>query len=343
MSAGPSSRSRRRTLRLAVQVLGFLIGLGVLGWCAAEALSGKNAAQLDRLGDASPGQIAALIALSGGSLLLNGLIFWALLLPVRRLRVADTLATNALATFLNYLPFKLSAISRVVIHNRRDRVPLLIIGAWFVGIGVTVLTSLGPLLAVSLWRERIDAVWLGTAALGVLAAFGATVLVARTLAGERGLARLHRLIDPLAPAQLQRWLRSDLFVRLHAGLGILASPAGVGAATALRLADTGVQAARFVVAADVVGHELPYSQALLAAAAYFLVGILSPVGMLGLREGAATGLAGALAFTSGESFAVITLLVSATESIVNLAGAAIGLAWLRPDRLLRLRGERRPI
>src|SRR5690606_21428503 len=110
--------------------IGFLVGLALLGWCVSIALSPENREQLDRLADAGWRPIALLVVLSGLSLALNGAIFWLVLLPARRLRAADVIATNALATFLAYLPFKISLIVRALIHQRRDRVPLVLLGAW---------------------------------------------------------------------------------------------------------------------------------------------------------------------------------------------------------------------
>ena len=47
----------------------------------------------------------------------------------------------------------------------------------------------------------------------------------------------------------------------------------------------------------------------------------------------------AVAQTIQLAVAPVFLLVTATEAVVYLAGAAAGIAWLRPDRLLRLRRE----
>ncbi|HRQ74272.1 MAG TPA: hypothetical protein PLU35_14715, partial [Phycisphaerales bacterium] len=143
----PPNARRKPYLRLAVQGLGFVAGLVLLGWCVRAALSPENREQLSKLGDAPAWAVAALLGLSVASVALNGLAFWCALLPARRLHASDVIATNALATFLNYLPFKLSAISRVVIHNRRDRVPLLTIGGWFGAVLGVMVVSLAPLVA----------------------------------------------------------------------------------------------------------------------------------------------------------------------------------------------------
>jgi hypothetical protein len=329
----PPARPRSRAPRLLIQLAGFLIGLGLLGWCVAMALKPANRQSLNDLFHASATQISTLVGLSVATLFLNGLIFWITLLPVRRLRLADVLATSALATFLLYLPFKLSVVARAVIHNRRDHMPLLTIGAWLVALGIVVMATLCPMLLASIWRGRIDPPWFAAAGIGLLLVFATLVGTSRAFAGEAGLARLHRLADPLPLPPLQRFLRSGIFVRFHQGFTMLASPATVGAAMLLRILDIGVQAIRFMVAAEVVGQHLTPDQAFLIASTYFLIGATSPAGSLGMREAGTTGLAGLL-HLGGTNFTVVALVVSAAELVVNLTGAAAAVAWLRPDRLI---------
>ena len=140
---------------------------------------------------------------------------------------------------------------------------------------------------------------------------------------------------------LGRLLRTKLWSNLHAGFDMLASPFAVGGSVLLRIADMSVHTTRFVVAATILGKALPLEQALPISVVYFLVGVVSPSGQAGLREGAATGLAGVLLAKTGATqetaatFAPVALLVSATEAIVFLAAGVLGLLWLRPDRLLR--------
>lgn len=336
-SPSPATTSRSRSvLRAAFQVFGFLVGLSLLAWCASIAMRPENREQLDRLATAGWRPIALLVGLSAASLVLNGMIFWAVLLPARRLRATDVVATNALATFLAYLPFKISLIVRALIHQRRDGVPIVLLGAWMTAFVVAVTAVVGPLIAVSAWRERIDAAWFAAAAAAVAAVVIAGVATARQFAGERGLARLHRLTDPVPLPLLHTFLRSATFAHLHAGFAMLGDPTTALVWTVLRLADVGVQAARFAVAAAVVGVPLGHDEALLFSLTYFLIGAASPSGMLGTREGGTTALAALMAVASSESFAVVALVVTVTESVVNLTGAALAIAWLRPDRLLRL-------
>ncbi|GIK20094.1 MAG: hypothetical protein AMXMBFR77_21920 [Phycisphaerales bacterium] len=328
---------RRPVLRFALQIVGFVGGLALLGWCVRAALSPENREQLARLGDAPAWSVAVLLGLSAASVALNGLAFWSALLPARRLHASDVIATNALATFLNYLPFKLSAISRVVIHNRRDRVPLLTIGGWFGAVLGVMAASLVPLVAASLWRQTVDAAWWAVALLGPIAAGGGLVALARPFADERGLARLHVILDPLAVGPLRRALRSERFAQLHAGVTMLADPRAVAIGVSVRLADVAVQTARFVLAASILGVALPWDHAALVASSYFLISVVSPFGMLGTREAGTVWLAAALGLVGASDatthpLVVVTLFITGTESVVLLASAALAVLWLRRTR-----------
>jgi len=328
----------RSRLVLALQLLGFLIGLGLFGWTLSIALSPGNRAQLERLGGATLGEVALLLGLSSGTLVLNGLIFWAALVPAKRLRLADVQATNAIASFLSYLPFKLSVMARVVIHSRRDGVPVLTIGAWLGAVGVVMGVAFAPLVGASLWRKGLDPAWWAVV-LGGMAALGALVVGAsRAFAHERGLARIHRWFDPLPVPILHRFLRSPAFARLHAGFAMTGDARVVAGTTGVRVIDVGVQAARFVVVARILDLPIGMEEATLVASTYFLIGVVSPAGSVGTREAGVVGLCEMLEIGGGTAFATAAVIVTATESIVFALGAATGIAWLRPDRLMRLSG-----
>lgn len=326
----------RSPVGIAVQLVGFAAGIALLVWCGLEAFKPGNREQLERLGEAGAGALSLLFALSLATLVLNGLIFGVVLSPERRLKTIDVLATNALATMLSYLPFKISVLARVAIHNRRDGVPLLTIAAWFGAVAVLVLTALGPVAAASLWRQSVDAVWGVVSGLGVLVVTGACVALAGVFAGERGQGRIRGWAGRARIGVLDRFLVTESYTRLHGVFSMLAHSGAVWGATGLRLADLGAQTARFVVAASILGVGLSWEQAVLVSSTYFLIGMLTPFGMLGTREAGSVGLAALLGLGGeGESLVVVILAVSATESLVNLACGALGVAWLRPDRMLR--------
>ncbi|MEX2218241.1 MAG: lysylphosphatidylglycerol synthase domain-containing protein [Phycisphaerales bacterium] len=339
--------AQRRLGRLVVRLLGIALGAASLGWCVWMAVDPGNPerqSQFERLRHADPGMIAAMLALSLGTVVINALLFWALLAPVRRLRVVDMLAVNGACMLISYLPLKLGAVFRVLVHNRRDRIPLATIGAWFAAMVVVMGVAYAPPVLATLWLGSITPAWFGAVAAGEILGIVVLVAGARLLRGHTGLDRLARFVGAIPLLPLGRVLRTRLWGNLHAGFDMLASPGAVAGSVLLRLADMGIHASRFIVAATILGVDLPPAQALPISVAYFLIGIVSPSGLAGLREGAATGLAGLLLASAGatreaiSAFAAVALLVSATEAVVYLSVGVAGLAWLRPDRLLRVKG-----
>jgi hypothetical protein len=324
---------------VAVQGAAFVAGVALLIWCASLALRPENRAQLERLGEAPAWVIASLLGLTLLGLALDGLVFQILLRPVRRLPVGDVLATNALAVFLNYLPFKAGLIARVVVHTRRDGVPLLVVGAMLAAaLAVLVCVAL-PLGLAGAWRGGIDAAWAGAVAAGMLVLGAACVAAARLFAGPAGKARLDRL-----GRRLPGWRRlsaSRAFHSAHAGLAIAADPRVFAAAAIVRLCFFGTMWARFALAARVAGVEIGPEAAVVTGSVFFLIGVVSPGGLLGIREGGTTWLAGAvvLAGVRAESFAVVALVVGAAEAAVNVGAGAVAAAYLRPDRWLLRRAD----
>jgi hypothetical protein len=335
----PINGARRKRWTLLLQALGFLGGVAMLLWCGSMALRPENRAQLARLADAPPGPVLALAALAAGTIVANGLIFWCVLRPVRRLPAVDVIASNALATFLAYLPFKLSIVSRILVHRIRDGVPVLTLTAWIAATAVVSLGALGPLMLASLWRRSIDAVWAAASAGAFLVILSGVVLVARRVRGEAGLALLSRV----AGARFRPVLGSPRVAQLHAGTDMLAHPWGVAGGAMFRIVDVALTALRFAVAARLLGVDLGWQECVLMGSVFFLIGVLSPVGMLGTREGGTAALAeiAGLGPEGAAGVATVVLLVGAAEAVVNVAGAGFAVAWLRADRIVlgRARGS----
>lgn len=328
--------TRRSAGKIAVQLTGFAFGLGLFGWTAREALKPENREQLASLRDASPGLVVLLFGCSLVTLLINGLVFWSVLRPEKKLPVSDMVATNAFTTMLAYLPFKLSLFARVALHNRRDGVPLLTIAAWFGAVGVLIFVAMGPVAGASLWRKGVD-LWWWIGSLGGVGVLLAALLVAAGLfAHQRGLGRIHAITDPLKLGPVNRFLRTESFGKMHGVFGMLAHPWASIGATGLRLLDIGVLTLRFLAAAWILDVDLGWEQAVLFASTYFMIGMLSPFGMLGPREAGSIAFAELLGFAdAGESLAVVILIVTASESLAYLFGGMAGAVWIRPDRLVR--------
>ncbi len=337
--------SQRTPWRRIAQGVGFLIGLGLLWWCVSVALSEQNREQLSRLLDASALQVGLLLACSVGTLLLNGLIFWVVLLPVKRTGVVYMLSVNGAATLLSYAPFKIALAFRVLVHQRIDRVPLLTIGSWFAVIGVLTATVLVPAIGASFIFDGGTALWWVAWIGGAALLTGLGIGVASIFAGDRGWGRLIGLMGKVGLGFLVRWLGTEHGRKIHAGVDMLAHWRASSAAGSLRVMDILLQAVRVLVAAEILGIELGWGAAMVIASTYFLIGMLSPIGMLGPRESGIAGVA-ALAGLSGqggaESILLVGMLISATEAFVNLAGGGLGAAYLRVDRWLLKSGIGKP-
>ncbi|TVQ32149.1 MAG: hypothetical protein EA376_06635 [Phycisphaeraceae bacterium] len=304
--------------RFLFQIVGFLVGLGLLGWCLHLALSSEETrAGLARLfQEAGIRSLGVLILLSSLSLTINGLAFWITLSPIRRLRMLDVIAVNALATIAANLPFKLSALLRILIHNRHDGLAFKTIIAWFAAMAALTIGVLGPLGLAAVWRREVDWTW-WTTFIGGAAAFATCAVIGGRIA--RNSPRLDKLT-------------------LGAGHMLGHAPAVFGH-VCLRLIDICLQMMRFMVAASILGYTLSPTAALFFAATYFITGVVSPAGSLGMREGAVVA-AGMLPMGYGpgvEAMAAIALIVTAGELLTQFALSIPALLLIRPDRLIRPR------
>ncbi|KAA0214630.1 MAG: hypothetical protein DYG94_08240 [Leptolyngbya sp. PLA3] len=321
--------------RRAGQGVGFLLGLALMGWCIGIALSPDNREQLGHLLEATPGQVAILLGCSLGTLLLNGWIFWVVLLPVKRTGLWYMSAVNAVATLISYAPFKISMAFRVLVHNRVDRVPVLTIGAWMAAIAVLALTVLVPALLASMWTGEQGLAWWGLWLGGSTLFTGTAVLMARAFAGERGWNRLAGLCSAMLLGR--HMIAGEHGRRLHAGIDMIAHWRASAAAALLRVGDVFVQAVRVWIASQILHIDLGWGPCMVIASTYFLIGALSPIGMLGSREGGSTAVATLAGITTADSAAgilTVSLLITASEALVNLAGGGVGAMVLRVDRWL---------
>lgn len=329
-SEGTKSRAK-----MAVQIFGFLIGIGLMVWVIGAVLSPENQQKLARLREATPQQLLGLLGLSALIIVVSGEVFRRSLAPVKRLPILGLHATNVIACLLALLPFKLSIVFRVIVHNRRDKVPLLTIGAWFAAVSVITLLAVIPILGAGIARGTPDLAWYAISIGGIVVGIGVMLAIARALSRESTWEWFKGVWGRLP---LPKALKSHgLMERAHEGVRMLASPGAVLACTGLRMADICVQAFRFMLAATILDQPLSWDQAVLAGGAYFLIGAAAPTGQLGAREAGTAGLLATLVpYIELRTFATVVLVISGSEMIVLLAGSAIGVAYLRPDRLLRL-------
>ncbi|MEM9372459.1 MAG: hypothetical protein AAGA55_02345 [Planctomycetota bacterium] len=328
--------SRRSIWRNAFQLAGFIIGLGLLIWCVRIVLSEENRGTLERLRDASAWEILLLLSVAASSIILNGIIFWVTIRPLHNIRVTDMIATNGICTFLSYLPFKVSVIARWLIHGRRDGVPTLTIGTWFlVVVGLTAVT-IAPMMLAFVRPASAGWWWWIVIVAAIAAAHWAAMAAARWLRGETGLRRLRAMRFPA------RIIEHRLFRRLHDGTDMVGDAHTAWIAGTARVLDIGGFTLRIGIAAAILGVDLTVRDTVLIGLAYFVTGVVSPFGTVGTREATALVMAHGVGVAAAElqESALITaiLLVTLTDAMTSFFGAGFGLAWLRADRLLFGRG-----
>lgn len=301
-------------LQVVVQVFGGLIGVGLLVWALWVVFSEENREQLDRALHAPLHLTLALVGLSALSVVLNGLMFWAVARPIRRLHPLSVIGVNAIATFLSVLPAKLGLAIRGLVHNRRDGMPLRDVIAWLAAMSALGIAALVPIGAVSKWRLDVDLVWFALALGGV----------ALTHAVAVGLGRL----------AARGTFKGTLAVMSLGSYRIVQHPGPVASHAVLRVVDLGVLAIRFLIAASVLQMVLPLEQAVLLGAMYFFFGVLAPAGTLGAREAAVAEIGVALGLDRAPVYTAV-LFIAAIELATSFVLALIASIWIRPDRILR--------
>lgn len=303
-------------LQATLQVVGALVGIALLVWALVVVFSEENREQIERALNAPARLTIALVALSALSVVLNGVMFWAVARPIRKLNMMSVIGVNAIATFLSVLPAKLGLAVRGLVHHRRDGMPLRDVVAWLAAMSVLGLAALLPIGMVSRWRLDLDLVWLLLALGGVAFTHAIGVFLGRLC--ERGVMK-----GVLAKLSLGSWR-------------IVCHPVPVCAHAVLRVTDLGLLSVRFLVAAAILGLELPLDQAVLLGAMFFFFGVVAPAGTLGTREVAVAAIGVAIGLPQGPVYTAV-LIIAAVELATSFVMAAVASLWIRPDRMIRAR------
>jgi len=322
-----------RWARIAMQTFFFAAGLGLLAWVLSQAFAERNRDAWRRIADASAVDLAALAGLTMLTLVLNGSIFWATLRPVRRLGWKDVLATNAVATTLAYLPFKLSIVFRVLVHNRRDGVPVLTVGAWFVAVTIGISAATNPVFFTSLFHPTIDLWWFLFVLGGLIASHVVVCSLARIFAGSAGLERFRNVLAKLTPKRLAPTVTGPLAAKVHAGFDMLAHPGWLAAQMALRAADLLVIAARLALCAKIAGAGVTFGESIVYGAFRFAIATLLPSGAMGSQEAGTTWIARVRQAAAADKFEVVLVFMLLSELVIFVLAAAWGAWRLRVHRL----------
>ena len=326
----PRPPARMRPARLALQLAGFAIGLALLWWAIRSAFtSPAQRAQLERMFHLPWWQVAALVGLSAATVALDGLVFRAVLAPLRVLRKRDLVAVAGVCSALSYLPFKMSMLFRILYHRRRDGLSVLTIGSWILAAAAVLLASLLP-VALAGALVKPGPLWWCAALGGTVGCALAGHLLARVLAKDTTRGFVARMATSAGARGLERFLAGSAFGRLWAGVHMLADPRALLVSMALRTLIVACQGLRFYLAARWLGVDLPVEHALVAGSAYNLLQAVAPTGVGGLRE---WGASGALAMLGTPGMMAVALAVTAAEAATNLTMGLCGGAFLRVHRL----------
>ena len=141
------SRKMLSPSRIALQVLGFLVGLGLLYFCLEKAIGN---ADWTLVRDAEPWLLVSLVFFGLLSTVLDGFVFWGVLMPYRRLKAREVQGVNMSAAFLNYAPIRLGTVFRIAYHAKVDRVGIVPILSWFVAITITTMACMASISAATL-------------------------------------------------------------------------------------------------------------------------------------------------------------------------------------------------
>lgn len=339
------SRGRYRLLFRTLHAVGFAVGVALLVWVVRSALTQMNEEGWRQLASARWWQITLLLALTAATIALNGALWWLAIRPIRPRgspSLPDMTAVNAIATTLAYAPFKLSVFFRVIYHRTIDRVPLLQIGGWGFAVGAGLAAGVGPALLASTIPpiRHSPPIWFACAIGGAFAAGFLGVRLSRFFATGAGWRGLRRLACRLAGRRGVGLLRTDAFRNAHTGLHMLTDDRVVFAAVIMRLLDTATIAARFLIAAAVLGVELSVPDAAVAGVSYFLLATFVPTGAAGVREAGTLGVFAGLGL-EGSQMAPVIVLVAAVQIVGDLLCAAIATLYLGPTRLLALKRQQR--
>ena len=252
--------------------------------------------------------------LNVATIVVNGLGFWVTSRPVKPVPALNCILTNAVCSFLAFLPFKASFIVRVLIHHKRDGVSMRAMVPWMFGFGLSAMGAFIPLLIAAMLAPTLGRWW-------VLAGVGGAFLC--TFLGS--------MLAKLAAARVA-WLRA---LSLGSYVVVKETPVMMGAC-AFRLLDTGIQTGRFLVAAAAMGIALPVERAVFDATVYYMIGSASPGGVLGFREGGLAWLASLLNLDDDaiNEVALLALAVTGAEAAFFCVFAVIAAGVMRLDKLV---------
>ena len=260
---GAMVRAMLAPRRAALQAVGFAVGLALVAWVVKGAIDAANdpsrAGILESLRAAwrdRPLLVVGLAATTALSLVIDGALFWLVLLPVRRLGFMEIQWLTFVTATSNFFPVRLGIPVRYAYAMLANRMTFLEATAWFVALTLVILVSLGAVVAATAMVPVPGFAW------GLL-------VLAALAAGGWALQRAARL----GPVQRRMggWAR------------MLTTPGTYWAGALLRVAEVLLWVVRMWCAAEILGLGLSFATVTVLGVAAIAV-MLNPVGRIGFRE-----------------------------------------------------------
>lgn len=301
----PAPRRRFSLARVALQLVGFALGVALVVWCVRTAAVG---ADWERVRHADPWLFGALLATTLVSSVINACTFWTALRPVKRHSIWRLTLLNGVAGVLNYAPVRLGLVARLAYNLRVDALRPGVVAAWMLAVlGYTMLAL----------------VVVGVAVI-------ATPLGALTVVLIATLFVVGKLLLKFA-CSLRTVQAATRRLKLDSLEPMLVSPIAYWGTLLYRLADIGAFVARMWLSARILGLELAPSDIVLLATTAQLVS-LSPLGRLGFREAAVAVVASRLQSGLGAGgvdavYAQLALIESAGEAAIIVPLGVLSLPW----------------
>jgi hypothetical protein len=246
-----------------VQLVGFAVGAALLWWLVKGALD--TARDPSRTGIIESVQLAwsqrpwlviGIVLTTVASLVIDGALFWLVLLPVRRLKFMEMQWLTLVASLSNFFPVRLGIAVRYTYHLRANRLTFLQCTAWFIAVTLVILASLVAVVAATMVDSHPDVLWAVTA----LAALAVSGLALRWVVTLPVIRRRMGGWDRMLTVQSTYW-----------------------AGALLRVIEVLLWIVRMWCAAEILNLGLSFATVTILGVAAIAV-MLNPLGRLGFRE-----------------------------------------------------------
>jgi hypothetical protein len=260
---GAAVRAMLAPRRMAAQAVGFAVGIALVAWVVKGAIDAAN--DPSRAGilecvraawESRPWLVAGIALTTVLSLVIDGALFWLILLPVRRLGFMEIQWLTFVTATSNFFPVRLGIPVRYAYAMLANRMGFLEATAWFVALTLVILVSLGAVVAATAAVPVPGVAW----ALLVLVALAAGGWILQRAAG-------------LGPVR----------TRMGDWTPMLTTPRTYWAGALLRVAEVLLWVVRMWCAAEILGLGLSFATVTVLGVASIAV-MLNPVGRIGFRE-----------------------------------------------------------